>query len=88
MFGKNCDVDIQGGRVIGAVDKGVVVERMMVRLKPPKIGEVARVMSCEIYFYPKDCRNRQTPSWLGMNRAAICRCARARVEYSDAMRRA
>jgi hypothetical protein len=31
--------------------KGVVVERMMVRLKAPKIGDVVRVKNCEIYFY-------------------------------------
>ena len=31
--------------------KGAVVERMMVRLKAPKIGDVVRVKNCEIYFY-------------------------------------
>jgi hypothetical protein len=40
-----------GRRVIGAMGKGVFVERMMVRLQSPKIGDVVRVRSCEIYFY-------------------------------------
>jgi hypothetical protein len=39
------------GRVIGGLGKGLVVERMMVRLMSPKIGDVVRVRSCELCFY-------------------------------------
>lgn len=37
--------------VIAGMGKGVVVERMQVRLKMPKPGDVVRVRNCEIYFY-------------------------------------
>jgi hypothetical protein len=40
--------DAKSGDEMG---KGLVVERMMVRLKPPKIGEVVRMKNCEMYFY-------------------------------------
>lgn len=40
-----------GGGEIGGMGRAVKVERMMVRLKRPQIGDVVRVRDCEIYFH-------------------------------------
>src|SRR2546423_5573619 len=34
--------------------RAVKVERMMVRLKSPKVGDIVRVKNCEMHFYLPD----------------------------------
>jgi|GraSoiStandDraft_4_1057263.scaffolds.fasta_scaffold1882974_1 hypothetical protein len=59
-----------GGRVIGGMGKGVIVERMMVRWKSPKIGDVVRVKNCDMnFFLPEGFRIEPMPSGLVGNQA-------------------